>query len=126
MPFRSLSIFLGSIRGGDIGMPQVPLWRDPIADSLFNLLHFGETALAGPRPDDRFVHANLKHPARPRNESDFSEFALKRGQELLRHPRSAQQPPALRAVFYFHARISLRHALQFSAGMALVRQEWNG
>jgi hypothetical protein len=106
-------------------MPQVPLWRDPIADSLFNLLHFGETALAGPRPDDRFVHANLKHPARPRNESDFSEFALKRGQELLRHPRSAQQPPALRAVFYFHARMFRRHALQFSAGPA-VRENRRG
>lgn len=126
MPFRSLAMLTRSIRRDDVGMPQVPFRSDPIANSLLNLFHFRKTALAGPRPDDRLIHANLEHAAGPRNQSNFSNFGLKRRQQFLRHPGGAQQPPALRAVFYFHARMFRRHALQFSAGLAFVRQEWNG
>jgi hypothetical protein len=119
VPFRSFAAFARSIRGRDIRMPQVSFRCDSIANSLFHLLHFGKATLAGSRPDYCLIDTNLKHTANSGNEGNFSNFALKRGQQLLRHPRGSQQPPALRAVFYFHARMFRRHALQFSAGLII-------
>src|SRR6185369_5689212 len=45
---------------------------------------------------------NLEHAAGPRPQREGFDVAIKRGKELLRHPRGTQHPAALGAVVNFY------------------------
>ena len=79
-------------------MTQGALGRHDIADALLELLDFREAPFALSRPDQPVVEANVEDATGSRNQRHFAELGLECREQLLRDPRGAQQPAALRAV----------------------------
>lgn len=82
-----------------VGMAERAAWRDAIADELLEFLHLGKSSFTGAGPHDHAADAHFENSACAGLQSDFADFRGERCEQFLRHPRGAQQPAALRAVF---------------------------
>ena len=79
-------------------MAERALRSNHVAQPLLQLFQLREATFAGARPDDLPAYSDLEDAASARHQRHLTELRLKRGQQLLRGPAGAQQPPALRAV----------------------------
>lgn len=99
-----------------IGMAEAAVRRNAVANELLQFLHLRKSAFAGARPDRRAVDADFEYAAGAGLQRDFADFRLERREQFLRHPRRAQQPAALRAVFDLDARRFHEVSLPFMVG----------
>src|SRR3569832_1960512 len=83
----------------EIGMAEVFVGRDTIADALLQFFEFGKTSFGAARPYMSAVHPHFEHAATARHQGHLAEFIAEREQQYLRQPRCPQQPAALRAKF---------------------------
>src|SRR5688500_15453588 len=81
-----------------IRVAERALRRDTITDQLLELLELGKPPGVGTGPDRLVVERDLEDPLGARAEGDLGELALERHEQLLRHPRRAEQPATARAV----------------------------
>src|SRR5215467_504594 len=86
-------------------MSEALAGRDDVTHELLELLDVRETASLVARPEPRSADADLEHAARSRHQRDFTDIGLERREQLLRHPRRAQKPTTLRAIFDLDARV---------------------
>ena len=89
-------------------MSEVHARGDVVPDELLKLLYVGKASPLLPRPHKLARNPDLEHAARSGNESDLSQLLAERRQKLLRHPGSAQEPPALPAVLYLDPVLTFR------------------
>lgn len=84
---------------------------DTIANEPFALRQLREAATLLARLDEHAVRTDLEHATGSRDERELADLCLERREELLRHPRSSQKPPALRALADLHPSVhpSLLH-----------------
>src|SRR3569623_1630171 len=82
-----------------IGVAEVFVGRDTIADARLQFFEFRKTSFGAARPHLSAVHPHFEHAATARHQCDLAEFIGEREQQFLRQPRSPQQPAALRAEF---------------------------
>src|SRR5262245_44730013 len=102
----------GALLSGTITMAEILIRRDSISDQPLQLLRLGETSLLLTGKDRFPIKPHFKNPARARDQCNLADAVLKSSQQLLGHPRRAQEPAALSAVFDFQAR---RHDPLFSS-----------
>src|SRR5215207_2152322 len=81
-----------------IGVAERAIRRDTVADQLLELLELGKSAGVGTRPDRHVVERDLEDPFVTGPQRDLGELTLEHHEELLRHPRRAEQPATARAV----------------------------
>src|SRR6476661_1028993 len=103
------------VHGSAVRVSQGAIGGDPVAHALLELLQLRESAFGGAGPDGLAVEGDLEDAFVAGPERDFRELALERREELLRHPRRAEEPAAARAVCDLDA----RHAVA-SSGYGLI------
>src|SRR5262245_18504221 len=79
-------------------MPEALARGNRVANDLLELLDLRKPLALGARPHHLTAGANLEHATTSGDERDLADLSLERGQQLLRHPGRAQQPPTLRTV----------------------------
>jgi hypothetical protein len=79
-------------------MPEALAGGNHVSNGLLQLLDLGKSLALVTRPHELSLGADLEDASRARDQRDLTDLGLERGQELLRHPGRAQEPPALRAV----------------------------
>lgn len=90
-------------------MSQIATRSDAIANQLLELFHLRKSLLGSARPEKIGADSNLEDTASSRLERDLAYFILKCCQQLLRGPRGAEKPTALRAVFDFDLGQAILH-----------------
>ena len=81
-----------------IGMAEIAVRVDDVADQLFELRRVRKTAVALAVPDQRVVASDREDAAGARHKRDLAKLVAEGGEKFLRHPGRTQQPLALRAV----------------------------
>ena len=80
-------------------MAEFFVWRNPVADPLFEFLDFGKATFCLTRPNRLTVDPDLEKAAGPiGNERYPTQLLFEGGEQFLSHPSGAQEPPALGAV----------------------------
>src|SRR5829696_4794036 len=89
---------------GAVRVPQGAIRSDAISNELLELLQLGKPTLARARPDHLTVERHLEDALISRTQRDFGELPLEGDEQLLRHPRRAQEPAAAGTVGDLDAR----------------------
>lgn len=76
------------------------IWRDVIANDLFQFFRFREALAVGPVPYQDTVAIYLEDATRTGNKGHLAQLPFKCGQQFLGIPRSTKEPAALIAVTY--------------------------
>ena len=93
-----------------------PCRGDAVSDELLEFLDVGKAPRSFARPDELALRANVEDASRPRDEREFANVVLERGEQLLRHPGGAEKPAALRTVFDFYPRTFGCHGSSVAGG----------
>ena len=81
-----------------VGMAEIALGIDDVADELLKLGCIRETTVALAVPDQLIVAGDGEDAAGAGHQHDLAELGAEGGKQFLRHPAGAQHPVALRAV----------------------------
>jgi len=90
-------------------MAEVFAWGYAIPDYLLQFLDLRKPSFLGSGPDRFIADTNLENTSSARYKRKLADFYRERRQKFLSHPRSAQQPAALRAVLDFNSRRPLHY-----------------
>jgi hypothetical protein len=93
-------------------MTEIAPGGDTITNELLELFHLGKSLLGSAGPDDIIANSNLEDTSRAGLKRYFSHLILKRSQQFLGCPCSAQKPAALSAILNFDPWQTLAHLLQ--------------
>src|ERR1700680_314327 len=100
-PEDGLTFRFHPARESSLGVPELHLRCNPVADQLLQFLDLREPAPFAPGPDRLAINANLENTAASREQRDLSDNSVNRGEEFLSHPSAAQEPSALGAILNF-------------------------
>jgi len=95
--------------------------RDNIANALFQFGDFRKAALVLARPDELIAGTDVESAACAGDQGYAAKLILEGGEQFLRHPGGAQQPPALPAIFDLDPRAAHGRPGRAGAGFGLRR-----